>query len=353
MDLSLSYRIVRPMFVSGADPASAELRLASVKGALRFWWRAVHGQHASYDPARLRAVEDALFGSVRTGVSRVRLALPPDAELRTDRYEARRDFRPDTWQGYLGYGLVDRRQRPEREAFAAGQFLELRVHLAPASGAVAGPAESAALLSLARAFVALGAFGGLGGRSRRGWGSLTLAAPGSSIATALGLDPCPPELAAWGPPRTREEVEHWAETWLAAWRKLSRVPRFSAFSAEARVVVGPACRDAEAAHAWLGHEYRRFVRELATRPATRTAREDFGLPRSGAGQHAKRRRASPVLFHIHQADDRSPALPVVLFLPGRFLDFPERPGDAWDAVRRFLDELADKATASSRPANHA
>lgn len=31
---------ITPMFLAGADPHSAELRVPSVKGALRFWWRA-------------------------------------------------------------------------------------------------------------------------------------------------------------------------------------------------------------------------------------------------------------------------------------------------------------------------
>ncbi|MBA4369031.1 MAG: type III-B CRISPR module RAMP protein Cmr1, partial [Desulfobacterium sp.] len=35
--------IVTPMFLGGSDPKKAELRAPSVKGALRFWWRALYG----------------------------------------------------------------------------------------------------------------------------------------------------------------------------------------------------------------------------------------------------------------------------------------------------------------------
>ncbi|HPU57120.1 MAG TPA: type III-B CRISPR module RAMP protein Cmr1, partial [Verrucomicrobiota bacterium] len=40
--LTATYRIVTPMFLGGANPESqAELRISSIKGALRFWWRAL------------------------------------------------------------------------------------------------------------------------------------------------------------------------------------------------------------------------------------------------------------------------------------------------------------------------
>ena len=35
--------VVTPMFLGGANKNSAELRVPSIKGALRFWWRAVYG----------------------------------------------------------------------------------------------------------------------------------------------------------------------------------------------------------------------------------------------------------------------------------------------------------------------
>ncbi|MFZ1105749.1 MAG: type III-B CRISPR module RAMP protein Cmr1 [Hyphomicrobiaceae bacterium] len=39
--IEAEFEIVTPMFLGGADPkGSAELRAASIKGALRFWWRA-------------------------------------------------------------------------------------------------------------------------------------------------------------------------------------------------------------------------------------------------------------------------------------------------------------------------
>ena len=35
--------VITPMFLGGADGKGAELRAPSIKGALRFWWRAMNG----------------------------------------------------------------------------------------------------------------------------------------------------------------------------------------------------------------------------------------------------------------------------------------------------------------------
>lgn len=50
---------ITPMFMAGADGTTPELRAPSIKGALRFWWRALSG-HLSLDD--LRKKESELFG---------------------------------------------------------------------------------------------------------------------------------------------------------------------------------------------------------------------------------------------------------------------------------------------------
>jgi len=41
--ITFTCRILTPMFLNGADGQTPELRAPSIKGALRFWWRAIHG----------------------------------------------------------------------------------------------------------------------------------------------------------------------------------------------------------------------------------------------------------------------------------------------------------------------
>ena len=40
---------ITPMFMYGADGTTPELRPASIKGVMRFWWRAIHGENSEYE----------------------------------------------------------------------------------------------------------------------------------------------------------------------------------------------------------------------------------------------------------------------------------------------------------------
>ena len=51
---------ITPMFMYGADGKTPELRPASIKGVMRFWWRAIHGDLPLY---KLKKQEDEIFGS--------------------------------------------------------------------------------------------------------------------------------------------------------------------------------------------------------------------------------------------------------------------------------------------------
>lgn len=51
--------VVTPMFIYGADKKTTELRPPSIKGVMRFWWRAING-HLSID--ELRKKEAQIFG---------------------------------------------------------------------------------------------------------------------------------------------------------------------------------------------------------------------------------------------------------------------------------------------------
>jgi CRISPR/Cas system CMR-associated protein Cmr1 (group 7 of RAMP superfamily) len=54
----LEAKLLTPLFMSGANQEEAEFRVASIKGALRFWWRATH---AEADYKSLNAIQ-ILFG---------------------------------------------------------------------------------------------------------------------------------------------------------------------------------------------------------------------------------------------------------------------------------------------------
>ena len=53
--------VVTPMFLGGADPTKAELRVPSIKAAMRFWWRALYDGN---DIENMAKKEAEIFGSV-------------------------------------------------------------------------------------------------------------------------------------------------------------------------------------------------------------------------------------------------------------------------------------------------
>lgn len=58
---------ITPMFLSGADGRTPELRPPSIKGAMRFWWRAIH---PNLSLEELRKKEGEIFGSTDEKVGR-------------------------------------------------------------------------------------------------------------------------------------------------------------------------------------------------------------------------------------------------------------------------------------------
>ncbi len=57
--VSFTCETITPMFLAGADSRTPELRPPSIKGAMRFWWRALHG-HLSLK--ELKEKESRIFG---------------------------------------------------------------------------------------------------------------------------------------------------------------------------------------------------------------------------------------------------------------------------------------------------
>lgn len=66
--------VVTPLFLGGAEPNRAELRVPSIKGTLRFWWRATHA-HLPLD--RLKEQESENFGDAgaKYGKSKVQIKI--------------------------------------------------------------------------------------------------------------------------------------------------------------------------------------------------------------------------------------------------------------------------------------
>ncbi len=159
------FEVVTPLFMGGADPKYAEIRAQSIKGLLRFWWRAFQ-QEA--DITKLRGKEDRIFGST-DGKSRFSISVhntvkPVQANLSKGKtYSvAGKSFTPGIIE-YLSFGISDRGTYI-RQHFPSGTKFTVNMTFY----------DESVKAEVLKAFSMLVAFGGLGAKSRNGFGSLRL-----------------------------------------------------------------------------------------------------------------------------------------------------------------------------------
>ncbi len=174
--IRVGYGLVTPAFIAGAKPTSkAELRIPSIKGALRFWWRACAGINNVKD---LRQREAQLFGSASGGQSRLRIAWAKEPirwvwDKGTTLEKWNKRGRSLYGTAYLGYGVINaQKQELTRPCIRSCSLsLDMRLVHDRNSYAQSGAAE---LAGLVRSIMALGLLGGIGSKSRKGFGSLVL-----------------------------------------------------------------------------------------------------------------------------------------------------------------------------------
>lgn len=164
--LRVTLETVTPLFLGGADPqrGSPELRAASFRGALRFWWRALWGGIHPDKPIKELAIrESQVFGDTEQASSIViRLSNPP---RNTESWQ----FRQKPGVDYLFFSLQGRRNEPDRRGFSPGQQFQLVLQTRLG---IDKEQEEKAFLQACAAFWLMVTFGSLGARSRRGAGNL-------------------------------------------------------------------------------------------------------------------------------------------------------------------------------------
>ena len=319
-EIEATYRVVTPMFCAGANPGRAELRLPSFKGVLRFWWRALAWPRLDGNLDEIQRQEDVLFGSTGAGRSRVSMRL-----TQSDRSENILGRNLSVGQGarYLGYGVMEGGSDDERACLLPPS--NFTVHLRGRD------LENEQLTSLQSALIALGAIGGMGARSRKGFGSL--------VIKSLRVD----SQERWSTPKTVNDFGDRIKS-IRPSRGPKDLPDYTALSCRSRHVLLPSD---QAEHLRLldliGLELK-----AAVRSCDRRARIAFGLPRGRRND----RRASPLFIHIHECGNTPVA--VLSFLPARFL--PEDRSDVsvggarvrqttepelYRPIHEFLDRLRD------------
>lgn len=347
--IEATYRVVTPLFCAGTNREERpEFRLPSFKGVLRFWWRALAWSRCGGDLAAIQSKEAALFGSSGGGRSRVSMQVVRTSEpqvIRKDQVLRQADGRDVVGHGarYLGYGVMEAFGSWNRNT-RSGQLIRACIR-APFDVTVriaARALHGQELQSLTDATIALGTLGGMGARSRKGYGSLVI----RSLSVNDQRHPVP------------QTVDDLCKT-IASLRGRATalpLPEFSALSSDARHVLLESNRkdplelldiigcELVRFRSWgrggkiLGGDVcseKRFQRDhdlmAGSRRDAHPERIAFGLPHnysSGPDRRDKKemmvepfghldRRASPLFIHVHECKEMPVA--VVSFLPARFL----------------------------------
>jgi CRISPR-associated protein Cmr1 len=147
--VSFELEVVTPLFLGGADGKTAELRPPSIRGAMRFWFRAMMGGIVGGDIEALKKLEADVFGDTDKA-SRIILRLS-SVNLNKDNYNPL----PHKTTGF------------KFEGFKPDQRFNLHF-------SVRNPKDLPKLEIAILSFLLLINLGGLGKRSRRGFGSLRI-----------------------------------------------------------------------------------------------------------------------------------------------------------------------------------
>lgn len=358
--LIATFEVVTPMFLGGADQVPDGIRPASVKGALRFWWRAwawsaIRAQHSN-DMDALKALhrqEGYLFGlaakddsngQAQGGQGQFMLHVRHEAKLRQGQEQP---FGRGLDNGILyllgqGLGSFKDGNHCTRAAIAAppnGKAPQFEVKLIFRPGITEQDAHA-----ITTAVKLFGLLGALGSRARHGMGSVTM--------TALQAHGQP----AWQAPQDKA-------SYAAQLRNLlptalgQTLPPLSALSALTRIDISDQHPDSTRLLANIGREqqaYRSFGNNgiVNGQPSERNFTGDhdllfaatqgnkvgkspqrtvFGLPHNYFFSSTKAkadvnykpktgegRRASPLLLHIHRIGQEHIAVHTLLrsqFLP--------------------------------------
>lgn len=332
--LTAEYRITTPMFLGGEDQSvdHTHFRNASFKGALRFWWRALNwgrvlkaaGGDTAQALTNLHREEGRLFGLASDGKNSSQSLVQLRSWLDAKIVEHAQDGERLRGLAYLlGLGLWSNSTNGpaahkgiQRDYLQAGGSLQVEL------GFLSGASEEQ-IAQTRQAAIALGMFGGLGSRARKGFGSLAIQSviddrggkteiAGVSDISAFfeGLDFSAPESAPLSAFNTRTRID------------------VSERGRDSHQVLLKLCKELHAYRDGTVETSERrsnFAkdRELALRAYqgetidSLPGRASFGLPHNyqwigsessklqiSPKNTERNRRASPLFIHIHEFPDR-------------------------------------------------
>lgn len=302
--ITATFEIVTPMFLGDSDQKATAIRPTSIKGALRFWWRAMNGH---LDLKMLAEKEAKLFGSTDGG------GVFSLAVSSLGKFQVQTDWPPKdpnaSSSSYMGYGLIqDKTNIEHREAIPAG--LSFTVMLTFQSSI-----NNEDKQSVQTAIEAFGLFGSLGSRARRGFGSVQI----SKINDIKVPTP------------TATNIKQWFKKNLPSDLKNKAQLNHTAFGSDSYFALPDVLRTKgyKTTHSAMGSVYKQIRSQIPTKQ-----RAVFGLPLKNVNENL--RRASPVFFKVIKNENGS-FQGLVLFLPSQF--HPDFSSADFQMVKPLLETI--------------
>ncbi|MGI6776498.1 MAG: type III-B CRISPR module RAMP protein Cmr1 [Acetivibrionales bacterium] len=355
--IKATYKIITPMFISGENQKICELRPPSFKGVLRFWYRAIAFPYYKNNWQEVKKREKQLFGST-SGKSKISITINHNICREEINYKIRDGI--GVGLSYLGYGFFK---------IQKGNIKQIRCSIKPnttftvvlsLNSAVSDEEKELIIKSLQ----AISLFGGMGSRTRNGFGSVNL----------VSLQDDKGEIK-WCQPTDINELKKTISKFWTSMELSSELPEYTAFCTHSAISIITPSRNYKKAWDFLNEigeemiKYRSYGRNgklprLHARPE-RNFRGDhdiiydfinkicinnpnhnkigidnhpervvFGLPHNyfirkrGTDYQIKvtpkntGRRASPLFIHIHEINKNYYA--IISFLPAKFLPKGEK-----------------------------
>ena len=350
-----TYRIVTPMFIGDAEQKASGISPTSVKGALRFWWRALNwgrvykssGQSETEALKQLHIEESKLFGSAAEKGNSASFTLRVESEKLNTKIKdsVHPEFRRYTASRYMAYGLMQAFPNKAKDLSAGMLWRDCTDEGQEFSVTITSydSLES----ELKQPLILLGLLGGLGSRVSRGLGSLAIqglavngASQWSSVDTVeqykkkvfqlIGNSTCSslPPFSAISSLTSVDALATADDPYKCLEMLGAGMMHYRSWGKDNKVLGEPSEKNFKNDHDWkykkapVGFHPRRVMfglphnygkgNHLAVTPEIKTNKKDY--------KHERRR--SPLMFHIHKLGDDF--VGIALLVPSKFLPDNEK-----------------------------
>lgn len=304
---------ITPMFLSGADGRTPELRPPSIKGAMRFWWRAIH---PNLSLEELRKKEGEIFGSTDEKVGRSKFGMRvkgnfdpkkdplPNLEIHKFFVKVKGKERRQNILEYLAYGPLTW-SKEERKNIFFTKYIPVNTNFE--INFLMNESESDAIKKVViNTMNLLSNFGGLGSKSRNGFGNFIITSvimKNNNIENPVHL-PLPKVQA------------------INLLKKFNVIPDYTAFSQNAILFrTNSTYTTWDQSLAYIGKSYREAKLSLEDRHIYKK-RQYIGSPISDSFLE---RHSKPYFLKVNK--EKGMFRGYILFLPSSYCDGVDKPED--------------------------